>query len=108
MATAAFSSAVRRSLPPVWPKPQPVFTRLFKEFGWPKRIRTDNGVPFATNTLGRLSQLSAWWVRLGIFPECIEPGKPQQHGRHERMHRTLQGGNHPPSSAHSAGSAAQV
>ena len=69
---------------------KPVFLRLFKQFGLPRRIRTDNGVPFATNTLGRLSQLSAWWVRLGISPEFIEPGKPQQNGRHERMHRTLQ------------------
>jgi putative transposase len=68
---------------------KPVFTRVFKEFGLPQRIRTDNGVPFATNTLARLSQLSAWWVRLGILPELIEPGKPQQNGRHERMHRTL-------------------
>jgi transposase InsO family protein len=68
---------------------KPVFTRLFKAFGLPKRIRTDNGVPFATNTLGRFSQLSAWWVRLGILPEFIEPGKPQQNGRHERMHRTV-------------------
>jgi transposase InsO family protein len=68
---------------------KPVFTRLFKEFGLPKRIRTDNGVPFATNTLARLSSLSAWWVRLGVMPELIEPGKPQQNGRHERMHRTL-------------------
>jgi putative transposase len=68
---------------------KPVFVRLFKDFGLPKRIRTDNGVPFATNTLARLSQLSAWWVRLGILPEFIEPGKPQQNGRHERMHRTL-------------------
>jgi putative transposase len=68
---------------------KPIFTRLFKEFGLPRRIRTDNGVPFATNTLARLSQLSAWWVRLGILPEFIEPGKPQQNGRHERMHRTL-------------------
>ena len=68
---------------------KPVFTRLFKEYGLPKRIRTDNGVPFATNTLARLSRLSAWWVRLGILPEFIEPGKPQQNGRHERMHRTL-------------------
>ena len=66
-----------------------MFTRLFKEYGLPQRIRTDNGVPFATNTLARLSQLSAWWVRLGILPELIEPGKPQQNGRHERMHRTL-------------------
>jgi putative transposase len=68
---------------------KPVFTRLFKEYGLPKRIRTDNGVPFATNTLARLSRLSAWWVRLGVLPEFIEPGKPQQNGRHERMHRTL-------------------
>ena len=68
---------------------KPVFTRLFKEYGLPKRIRTDNGVPFATNTLARLSKLSAWWVRLGVLPELIEPGRPQQNGRHERMHRTL-------------------
>lgn len=53
---------------------KPVFTRLFKEYGLPQRIRTDNGVPFATNTLARLSQLSAWWVRLGVMPELIEPG----------------------------------
>ena len=68
---------------------KPVFTRLFKEHGLPRRIRTDNCVPFATNTLARLSKLSAWWVRLGVLPELIEPGKPQQNGRHERMHRTL-------------------
>lgn len=68
---------------------QPVFTRLFKEYGLPLRIRTDNGVPFATTTLARLSTLSAWWVRLGILPEFIEPGRPDQNGRHERMHRTL-------------------
>ena len=68
---------------------RPVFTRLFKEYGLPLRIRTDNGVPFATTTLARLSALSAWWVRLGVMPELIEPGKPQQNGRHERMHRTL-------------------
>jgi transposase InsO family protein len=68
---------------------KPVFTRIFKEYGLPLRIRTDNGAPFATNTLARLSQLSASWVRLGVLPELIEPGKPQQNGRHERMHRTL-------------------
>ena len=68
---------------------QPVFTRLFNEYGLPLRIRTDNGVPFATTTLARLSKLSAWWVRLGILPEFIEPGRPDQNGRHERMHRTL-------------------
>jgi len=68
---------------------KPVFRRLFQEFGLPQRIRTDNGVPFATVSLARLSTLSAWFVRLGILPELIEPGKPQQNGRHERMHRTL-------------------
>jgi len=66
-----------------------VFTRLFKEFGLPRRIRTDNGTPFAAASLGRLSQLSVWWLKLGVVPELIEPGKPQQNGRHERMHRTL-------------------
>lgn len=66
-----------------------VFTRLFKEYGLPRRIKTDNGVPFAAATLGRLSQLSVWWLKLGILPELSEPGKPQQNGRHERMHKTL-------------------
>jgi len=68
---------------------KPVFTKIFREYGLPERIRTDNGVPFATVSLARLSSLSAWWIRLGIVPELIEPGKPQQNGRHERMHRTL-------------------
>lgn len=80
-----------------------VFIRLFEEFGLPNRIRTDNGVPFATNTLARLSSLSAWWVRLGILPEFIEPGKPQQNGRHERMHKTLKAATaRPPAGSMSA------
>jgi putative transposase len=66
-----------------------VFTRLFKHYGLPNRIRTDNGVPFAAPSLGRLSRLSVWWIKLGVLPELIEPGQPQQNGRHERMHRTL-------------------
>lgn len=66
-----------------------VFEKVFRQFGLPERIRTDNGVPFATVSLARLSSLSAWWIQLGILPELIEPGKPQQNGRHERMHRTL-------------------
>lgn len=66
-----------------------VFTRLFKEYGLPDRIRTDNGTPFSAYTLGRLSRLSAWWVRLGVLPDLIEPGNPQQNGKHERMHKTL-------------------
>lgn len=68
---------------------KPVFRRLFQEYGLPERIRTDNGVPFATPSLARLSMLSAWWVRLDVMPELIEPGCPQQNGRHERMHKTL-------------------
>lgn len=68
---------------------KPIFTRLFQEYGLPARMRSDNGVPFATTTLARLSTLSAWWIRLGILPELIEPGRPDQNGRHERMHRTL-------------------
>jgi hypothetical protein len=66
-----------------------VFFRLFEEYGLPRIIRTDNGVPFATTALGRLSTLSVWWIRLGIYPELIEPAHPEQNGRHERMHRTL-------------------
>ncbi|OGO17823.1 MAG: hypothetical protein A2Z14_07145 [Chloroflexi bacterium RBG_16_48_8] len=65
------------------------FRELFRAYGLPNRIRTDNGVPFASNALARLSQLSVWFIKLGIYPELIEPGKPQQNGVHERMHRTL-------------------
>lgn len=65
------------------------FTRLFEAYGLPNRIRTDNGAPFASNALARLSQLSVWFIKLGIYPELIEPGEPQQNGVHERMHRTL-------------------
>jgi transposase InsO family protein len=79
---------------------KPVFQRLFEEYGLPQFIRSDNGVPFATNTLARLSKLSAWWVRLGVMPQLIEPGHPQQNGRHERMHRTLKAeATRPPAAA---------
>jgi putative transposase len=67
----------------------PVFAALFRRYGVPERIRSDNGQPFASNALGRLSTLSVWWVRLGIMPELIEPAHPQQNGKHERMHKTL-------------------
>ena len=67
-----------------------VFESTFKEFGLPRAIRTDNGVPFASpNALFNLSKLSVWWLRLGIEIERIKPGNPQQNGRHERMHLTL-------------------
>jgi putative transposase len=67
-----------------------VFEAVFKEYGLPRAIRTDNGVPFASpNALFGLSKLSVWWLRLGIEIERIKPGNPQQNGRHERMHLTL-------------------
>jgi transposase InsO family protein len=68
---------------------QPVFVGAFHEYGLPESIRTDNGAPFASTTVGGLSRLSIWWIKLGIIPERIRKGKPQQNGRHERMHRTL-------------------
>lgn len=67
-----------------------VFERTFREFGLPRAIRTDNGVPFASaHALFGLSKLAVWWLRLGIQIERIKPGHPQQNGRHERMHLTL-------------------
>jgi transposase InsO family protein/transposase-like protein len=66
------------------------FEQLFRERGLPAAIRSDNGVPFASpNALFNLSKLSVWWLRLGIAIERIRPGRPQQNGRHERMHLTL-------------------
>jgi len=67
-----------------------VFEKTFQEFGLPRAIRTDNGVPFASAfALYGLSKLSVWWLRLGIEIERIKPGHPEQNGRHERMHLTL-------------------
>jgi putative transposase len=63
--------------------------RVFAEYGLPRVIRSDNGAPFASLGAGGLSRLGVWWVKLGIAPERIEPGKPEQNGRHERMHKTL-------------------
>ncbi len=63
--------------------------RVFGEYGLPATIRSDNGTPFASTALGGLSRLSVWWIKLGIVPERIAPGHPEQNGRHERMHRTL-------------------
>jgi transposase InsO family protein len=68
---------------------RPVFERLFKEFGLPRAIRTDNGAPFANTGLHGLTQLNVWWIRLGITHQRIRPAHPQENGCHERMHRTL-------------------
>jgi transposase InsO family protein len=72
-----------------WAHAYPVFHKAFREYGLPRAIRTDNGSPFATRGAGGLSRLAIWWIKLGIVPERIEPGQPQQNGRHERMHQTL-------------------
>lgn len=76
------------------------FRRAFAEYGLPHRIRTDNGEPFAAASLGRLSRLSVWWIRLGITPELIAPASPQQNGAHERMHRTLKAETTRPPATH--------
>jgi len=63
--------------------------QAFREYGLPLAIKSDNGIPFASIGLGGLSLLSVWLIKLWIRPERIEPGHPEQNGRHERMHRTL-------------------
>jgi len=66
-----------------------VLERVFRTYGLPRCILSDNGTPFASTGLGRLSRLSMWWVRMGIGIERIVPGHPEQNGSHERMHKTL-------------------
>lgn len=68
---------------------QPIFDRLFREYGLPRAMRTDNGVPFASTSLHGLTRLNVWWLRLGIQHQRILPAHPQQNGAHERMHKTL-------------------
>lgn len=75
---------------------RPLFERAFGEYGLPEVIRSDNGSPFASTGVTGLTQLSAWWARLGIAHERIDPGHPQQNGRHERFHLTLKEAMHPP------------
>jgi hypothetical protein len=68
---------------------QAIFEAAFREYGLPEAIRTDNGPPFASHAVSGLSRLAVWWIKLGIVPERIAAGHPEQNGRHERMHRTL-------------------
>jgi putative transposase len=74
---------------PLFAQTRSVFESAFREFGLPQTIRTDNGAPFSTLAAGGLSRLAVWWIRLGVRPERIVPGRPDQNGRHERMHSTL-------------------
>jgi putative transposase len=80
-----------------------VFERAFREYGLPRAIRTDNGVPFANTGLHGLTQLGVWWMRLGIQHQRIRPGSPQENGAHERMHRTLKAETTRPPAADLAG-----
>jgi len=92
-----FLLGIQSLLSPCYEATKYHFTRLFREYGLPQVIRSDNGAPFASTAIGRLSRLSVWWIKLGIFPELTEPASPQQNGRHERMHKTLkQATTHPP------------
>jgi len=68
---------------------QAIFEAAFREYGMPQAMRTDNGPPFASRAVAGLSRLAVWWIKLGIVPERIAAGHPEQNGRHERMHRTL-------------------
>jgi transposase InsO family protein len=79
-----------RIVPPRASGVRPWFERTFRTYGLPRAVRTDNGSPFATTGAGRLSRLAVWWLKLGIQLDRITPGHPEQNGRHERFHRTLQ------------------
>jgi len=75
--------------PPDGPRVQPLLETAFREYGLPAALRSDNGAPFASCAAGGLSRLAVWWVKLGIRPERITPGHPEENGRHERLHQTL-------------------
>lgn len=77
-------------VPPSEQGVRPWFERAFRDHGLPRALRTDNGSPFATSGPGRLSHLAVWWLKLGIRLDRIDPGHPEQNGRHERFHLTLQ------------------
>jgi transposase InsO family protein len=74
--------------------------KVFKQYGLPEVIRVDNGPPFGSVGVSGLSRLSVWWVELGIRPEFIQPGHPEENGVHERMHRTLKADTTQPAAAH--------
>lgn len=69
---------------------KPVFEKVFREYGLPQMLHTDNGPPFGSPlSLRRMTTLAVWLMDLDILPVYSDPGKPQQNGRHERMHRDL-------------------
>jgi len=88
-AASRYLLVCKRLLQPNGSQVRPVLEQAFREYGLPDAIRSDNGPPFASVGLGSLSSLAVWWVKLGIVPERIDPGHPEQNGRLERLHRTL-------------------
>jgi len=86
-------------LGPRYQETQAEFERVFRRYGLPQAIRSDNGVPFAGRSIAGLSRLSVWWLKLGIIPERIAKGCPQENGCHERMHRTLKAETTQPAAA---------
>lgn len=80
---------------------QAIFAAAFREYGMPWAMRSDNGPPFASCAVGGLSRLAVWWIKLGIVPQRIRAGHPEQNGRHERMHRTLEQHTAAPAAAES-------
>jgi len=76
-----------------------IFEAAFREFGMPRTVRSDNGPPFASCAVAGLSRLAIWWIKLGILPQRIALGHPEQNGRHERMHRTLKDATASPAKA---------
>jgi hypothetical protein len=87
---------------PSYAATRPRFERAFATYGLPARIRSDNGGPFASIGLARLSRLSVWWMRLGIVPERIALGHPEQNGSHEQFHSVLKAETARPPAAHAA------
>ena len=85
---------------------QPQFLRLFREYGLPGAIRSDNGAPFASTGIHGLNRLNVWWLQLGITHQRITPGSPQQNGAHERMHKTLKAKATKPPAARTCAAAA--
>lgn len=88
-AASRYLLVCKRLPQPNGPQVRAVLEQAFREYGLPGAIRSDNGPPFASVGLGSLSSLAVWWVKLGIVPERIDPGHPEQNGRLERLHRTL-------------------
>jgi transposase InsO family protein len=86
---------------------QAIFEAAFREHGMPEAIRTDNGAPFASQALAGLSRLSVWWMKLGIVPERIEAGHPEQNGRHEPNASHIEAGSGDPTCRRPAATATQ-